>query len=141
MNFWDASAIVPLAFAEDRSAGLRRFANEEPEMLVWWATGVECVSAVARRERAGAITAEQAQFALETIDQLAAVWQEVAPSESVRVMARRMLRVHDLRAADAFQLAAAYLASEERPDTLEFVTLDERLTLAAGREGFRVLPG
>ncbi len=51
----------------------------------------------------------------------------------------RLLRTHSLRAADALQLAAARAASEERPDTLPFVTLDERLALAAQREGFAVI--
>ena len=32
------------------------------------------------------------------------------------------------------------LLSDGRPGTLEFVTLDERLALAARREGFLVLP-
>jgi hypothetical protein len=44
--------------------------------------------------------------------------------------------VHPLRAADALQLAAAYVAAERRPATLEFVTLDDRLRLAAMKEGF-----
>ncbi len=109
-------------------------------MVVWWSTGVECVSALARRERAGALPADQALLALATLDHLATAWQEVAPAESLRMTARRMVRVHDLRAANAFQLAAARAASEERPETLPIVTLDRRLALAASREGFRVLP-
>jgi predicted nucleic acid-binding protein len=52
--------------------------------------------------------------------------------------ARRLVRVHDLRAADAFQLAAARIAADGEPAALPFVTLDERLTLAASREGFPV---
>jgi len=48
--------------------------------------------------------------------------------------------VHELRAADAFQLAAALAAAEGSPSTLELVTLDDRLALAARREGFTVLP-
>jgi hypothetical protein len=50
-----------------------------------------------------------------------------------------MLRVHDLRAADALQLAASVAAAEGRPATLTFVCLDERLTSAAEREGFSVI--
>ena len=49
-----------------------------------------------------------------------------------------MLRVHALRAADALQLAAALLASDEEPAGLDIVTLDSRLADAARREGFRV---
>jgi predicted nucleic acid-binding protein len=46
--------------------------------------------------------------------------------------------VHPLRAADAFQLAAAYVAAEQRPSSLTIVTLDERLASAARKEGFAV---
>jgi hypothetical protein len=50
--------------------------------------------------------------------------------------AKRLLRVHDLRTADALQLAAAVFVAEARPPTLEFVSLDDRLLAAARREGF-----
>jgi hypothetical protein len=46
------------------------------------------------------------------------------------------LRVHPLRAADALQLAAAFVAAERRPSSLEIVTLDQRLAAAARKEGF-----
>ena len=66
----------------------------------------------------------------------------VGPLERVRQVAIRLLRVHPLRTADALQLAAAVVASEDRPRTLDVVTLDARLALAARREGFAVLlPG
>jgi hypothetical protein len=52
--------------------------------------------------------------------------------------ALRFLRVHPLRAADALQLAAAFVAAERRPPSLELVTLDDRLVAAARKEGFRV---
>lgn len=44
-----------------------------------------------------------------------------------------------LRAAEALQLAAAYMISERRPPTLEIVTLDERVRLAALKENFLAL--
>jgi hypothetical protein len=51
----------------------------------------------------------------------------------------RFLRVHPLRAADALQLAAAFLAAERRPSSLELVTLDDRLADAARKEGFELI--
>jgi hypothetical protein len=62
----------------------------------------------------------------------------VLPVEAVRRTARRLLRVHDLRADDALQLAAAVVAAEGDPSSLEIVSLDDRLTEAARREGFIV---
>ena len=70
---------------------------------------------------------------------LSVSWQEVVPSGAVRNVAQRLLRVHPLRAADALQLAAATIASEREPASLEFVSLDERLNVAAQREGFIVI--
>lgn len=48
------------------------------------------------------------------------------------------LRVHPLRAADALQLAAALVSCGEDPHGFSFLTGDDRLRLAAEREGFDV---
>jgi uncharacterized protein len=50
----------------------------------------------------------------------------------------RFLRVHPVRAADALQLAAAFVAAERRPASLEVITFDDRLAVAARKEGFVV---
>jgi predicted nucleic acid-binding protein len=76
--------------------------------------------------------------ALGRLDSLAEAWHEVQPVAAVRGTARRLLRVHPLRAADALQLAAAVVAGEGLPASLPLVTLDERLAAAARREGFIV---
>lgn len=107
-------------------------------MLVWWATEVECVSAIARLERQNDLSPDATLVALERLDAVAEGWSEVQPVEAARRTAQRLLRVHNLRAADALQLAAAIVAAEGRPASLEIVTLDDRLTAAARREGFVV---
>lgn len=71
---------------------------------------------------------------------LADYWREIAAVERTRARALRLLSVHPLRSGDALQLAAALIASEERPESLPFVCLDDRLRDAARREGFTVLP-
>lgn len=139
MRFWDASAIVPLLVAERYTRPLQSLAAKDPVMLVWWGSEIECVSALARLERDGALAANAIVLALGRLRQLAAGWHEVDPSDAVREAATRFLRVHPLRAADALQLAAAYLAAERRPTTLEMITLDERLAGAAQKEGFALI--
>ena len=136
MRFWDASAVVPLLIAEASTPRLQALAVKDSGMLVWWGSEVECASALARLERDGALDAPTTTLAFKRLVQLAAAWHEVDPSDAVRETAVRFLRVHPLRAADALQLAAAFLASERRPATLELVTLDERLAGAARKEGF-----
>jgi len=139
MKFWDASAIVPLLIAERSTRRLQALAADDPAMLVWWASEIECVSALSRLERDGALTSRATALAHRRLGQLAAAWHEIDPSETIREAAIRFLRVHPLRAADALQLAAAFLAAERRPASLEMVTLDERMGLAAQREGFAVI--
>lgn len=136
MRFWDSSALVPLLAAERATPAIRTLYAEDPETVVWWATSVECASAIARLERDEALAARDATVAFARLDALAASWLHVEPTDEIRETARRLLRVHPLRSADALQLAAAFVAAERRPPTLTFVTLDERLAAAAGREGF-----
>jgi predicted nucleic acid-binding protein len=136
MRFWDASAIVPLLLAEPATRPLQALAAEDPAMLVWWATEVECASALARLERDGDLGEAAAVDAFDRLRRLADGWHEVDANDGVREAAVRFLRVHPLRSADALQLAAAFVASERRPPSLEIVTLDDRLTAAARKEGF-----
>jgi uncharacterized protein len=139
VKFWDSSAIVPLLVEEESSAFLLKILEDEQQLLVWWGSPVECCSALARREREGHLTAEQATASMERLASLALGWHEVNPSSSIRTQAQRLLRVHPLRGADALQLAAAILVSEHEPASLEILTLDDRLKVAAEREGFRVI--
>ena len=139
MKFWDASALVPLLVAEPTTRSMQLVATRDPEMLVWWGSEVECASALARLERAAALDGKAASLAFERLRRLAAGWHEIEPTEIVRETAVRFLRVHPLRAADALQLAAAFIAAERRPRSLQIVTLDERLADAARKEGFDLL--
>ncbi len=136
MKFWDASAIVPLLMTEPATKTVQALAEKDPTMLVWWATEVECASAIARLERDGALDDAAMTQAFDRLKHLAQAWHEVDPSDPVREAAVRFLRVHPLRSADALQLAAAFIAAERRPSSLEVVTLDDRLAVAARKEGF-----
>lgn len=113
--------------------------REDEQMVVWWATAVECHSALARlsREQPDQAAGRQAEKILAT---LATAWAEMEPSEAVRRAAMRLLRVHHLRAADALQLAAALVWAQMDPDGYDFLCFDNRLRHAAQLEGFSVLP-
>jgi len=138
VRFWDASAVVPLILDETQSSAVKAEYQRDPEMIVWWATDIECASAIARRERDGLLSPANAAAAFERLDFLGAAWQEVQPSPPLRRTAVRLLRVHPLRAADALQLAAALAASDGDARSLTFATLDDRLGQAATREGFTI---
>ena len=138
MTFWDSSALVPLLAAEPRTPAVQAHYVRDSEVVVWWGSPVECASAIARLERDGALGPADTSESFSRLDALAPSWMEVEPTDEVREAARRFLRVHPLRAADALQLAAAFVAAERRPSSLAFVTLDERLRAAAAKEGFLI---
>ena len=138
MKFWDSSAVLPLIVPETTSRALRELYDADPVMVAWWGTEIECTSALARRQRLGHLSDDVVADGFARLGILRLAWNEVEPSEEVRESAKRLLRVHDLRTADALQLAAAFFVAEARPSTLEFVSLDDRLLVAARREGFVV---
>jgi predicted nucleic acid-binding protein len=139
VRFWDSSALIPLLVQEPSSDAVRALYLGDAEVVVWWSTPVECASAIARLERDAALKAAAAAECFQRLDALARGWAEVQPTDEIRDTARRLLRVHPLRAADALQLAAAWVASERRPSSLELVTRDDRLRDAAAKEGFVLL--
>lgn len=128
-------ALLPLLVEEVTSWTIEQEHARDPEIAPWWGTTVECDPALARREREGAV----ANKGRDLLALLAASWSEVTPTDDVRRMARRLVRVHPPRGADAFQLAAAIAASDGNPERLPFVSLDIRLADATSREGFKVI--
>jgi len=140
MKFWDTSAIVPLCVTEPATPQVRRLAEADESLVVWWATRTECISALARRRRDGHLSTPAERRARQVLAAVAAEWSEVLPSEPLRLRSERLLAVHPLRAADAFQLAAALLWSRGDTATHAIISFDERLRDAAAREGFQVLP-
>ncbi len=139
MKFWDSSALIPLLVEETSTSNLQALAQDERDMHVWWAAEVECVSAISRLEREYK-SSEVVERAFARLQMLVSRWNEVIPGSTVRDIARRLLRVHPLRASDALQLAAAIVLADQNPAAVEFLCLDDRLRDAASREGFRVLP-
>ena len=131
--------MVPLVALENESDGCRRLLAEDKDMVVWLLTPVEVISALTRRLRERTLRPSDFRKAKEQLVLLEQAWSEVVSVERARERARRLLESHPLRAADALQLAAALVVSEERPEELPFVTLDERLGQAAEKEGFTLL--
>lgn len=138
--FWDSSALVPLLLAEPRSAELTALVAEDREMTMWWATPLECQSALYRRHRQAPLEADVLSAATERLRAIVAHADTVSPTDEVRRRAARLVSVHPLRAADALQLAAALIWCEEQPHGEAFVCLDARLRDAALREGFDIRP-
>jgi len=137
--FWDSSALVPLLLSEARSDEVVALLRADRAPAIWWGSPVECQSALHRRRREDSLGAKALAEALVRLERLAEDMDVVAPTLRLREAAGRALAAHPLRAADALQLAAALVWSDEGSGE-GFVCLDDRLRDAAAREGFEVLP-
>lgn len=138
MKFWDSSALVPLLVTEATSELRKHQYDADPWAVAWFGTLVEIESSLVRRQREGQLPAEVERAARNRLTEITKQWTEVIPTAEVRARAIRLLRVHQLRAAAAFQLAAALIFCREQPQHLPFLTADQRLRDAASLEGFPV---
>ena len=73
------------------------------------------------------------------LDKLRTQLQEIEPSDSLREFAEELPASYGLRAADAFQLAAASTWTMHRPADRPFISADQKLLDAARRMGFRTI--
>ena len=137
MRFWDSSARVPLRVEQTASEGMGDLRANDPKIVVWWGTRVECSSAIARLESMGELDEPGGERALTILESLSEAWYEIEPTQGLRELACGLLRKHEITGADALQLAAALCTPWRGPKTIEFVCLDRRLARAAEREGLR----
>ena len=140
MKFWDSSALVPLLVKEKETRYCLKTLSDDQEMLVWCLSKVEVISALCRRLRDKAFGEEEFQKAKGHLNDLIERAYAVQAIEKVRARALRLLEVHPLRAADACQLAAVLVATQEDPHRLAMVCFDQNLKSAALKEGFIVNP-
>jgi predicted nucleic acid-binding protein len=136
-RFWDSSGIVSLVVRQRHTGTAESLLDDGSRIAAWWATPVECGSALARLFRDGHLGAEDIHAASRRLHEISRHWIEIEPNESLREMAQALVRRHPIRAADALQLAAAMSYSERAAAAPEFVTFDQRVGSAAQHEGFR----
>lgn len=137
MRFWDSSALLALVLDEEHTAAMRALLDSDPHIVAAAITPIEIESAIWRKTHRGELSAESHQAAEIKFANLSRRWDEIHFSSRVSAGARRLLARQQLRSLDAIQLASAAVY----PDAgIPFVTLDEKLALAARAEGFVVLP-
>ena len=140
MRFWDSSALVPLLVHENESELCAGAYRTDREILIWTLTKVEVFSALCRRMRDGTLDDQTFEAARNRMNDLFETVYEVAAVDRVKERALRLLRVHPIRAADALQLAAVLVATQEKVTRLPVMCFDDRLTESAKLEGFEVNP-
>ncbi len=139
MRFWDSSALVPLFVLEPASRACRALVRTDPGVAVWYGTRAEVVSALRRQRRDGLLTASEITSTERRLDRAADRWVRLEATDDVEMEAVRLLGRYPLRAADAFQLAAAILFARRLPKGKQFVCRDSVLCAAAEAEGFDVV--
>lgn len=139
MKFWDTSALLPLVIHEATSAAMISFFDQNEPVCIWTLTPIEAASALQRLYREKRLAAKELETAMAHFDQIFKGCLVIKNVERVKSRALRLLRLHSLKSADALQLAAALVSSQEEPQNHHFVTLDKRLKEAAHLEGFLVL--
>jgi uncharacterized protein len=135
--FWDSSALVPLCVHQSRTPAVSVL-YQRYQAIVWWGTPVEIASALARLLRMKLINSSDWTKSSQIATSLADEWFAVQPSNQLRARAIRLLDRHNLRAADALQLAAAVEWCEGTPEGNKFLAADEKLCGAAENLGFDV---
>src|SRR5262249_42392612 len=131
--------LIATILSEPMTPRTRTWIAQDAAVTVWTLTRVELLSALARRRRERRTAPDILATARHQLLTAWEQWTEITAFDLVRPRAGRLVERHPLRAADALQIAAALVASDDDSSTLEFVTLDRILADAAAAEGFRVL--
>ena len=140
--FLESTAFAKLFVQETGTDALIRLmeAVEDNRKLISASTPLEVYGAIRRRERAGAISQEDATAALEILRMEAARMVQQPLNPAVLEAARQLLDRTTLRWPDTLQLGAACVARDMFHGTeIIFVSAAQHLLEAARSEGFHAL--
>ena len=140
--FLESTAFAKLFVQEPGTDALIRLMEsvEDNRKLIAASAPLEVYAAIRRRERAGAISHDNANAALEILRIEAARMVQEPLNPAVLEAARQLVDRTELRWPDALQLGAAMVAREMfRGLEIVFVSSLQQLLDAAKAEGFNVL--
>jgi predicted nucleic acid-binding protein len=140
--FLESTAFAKLFVQEPGTDALIRLmeAVEDNRKLISAATPLEVYGAIRRRERTGAISAEDAAAALDILRMEAARMVQQPLNPAVLEAARQLLDRTTLRWPDTLQLGAAAVARDMFQGTeVIFVSASLQMLEAARAEGFHAL--
>ena len=109
------------------------------ELVVWWATAVEMRSALERLARTRELSTQGYADAISRLQRMRRGWRESHPADRGRDQAELLLHQYTLKAADALQLAAAWVWCNGLPANRAFITGDLQLMEAARDLGFKAI--
>jgi predicted nucleic acid-binding protein len=136
--FWDSSSLIPLC-VHQLATPKAHAADAKYLKTVWWCAPIEMRGSFARLVRTGQLTTNGQVQAVVVLDHLRRDWLEIEPSGELRDRAESLVERFPLKAADAFQLAAAWIWCLGRPRNRPFISGDLQLLDAARRLGFKAI--
>jgi predicted nucleic acid-binding protein len=143
--YFDTSAIVKRYVLESGSGWVTDLLNPAARNRIYVAriSAVEVASAIARRQRDGSLTAEDAANLLSQFSaDLKTVYHVVEMTAAVLTVAVELATLYALRAYDAVQLAAAVSLNRRRLtagfNPLTLISSDKELNAAAAAVGLAI---
>ncbi len=135
IRYFDASALAKRYVAEPRSGAVASLLSEGITVTSRL-TESEIASALARRQREGALPVSARDRILLNMQKDMASLYVVEVTSEVSALACRLLMRHKLRAADALHLSSALSLAGRSGLEIQFVSFDQAQNEAAAREGF-----
>ena len=134
--YFDTSFLVKIYAVEDDSEAAQTMMSAASAIVTSVVSYAELCSAMARKRREGGLDETAYQSALRAFQTDWDGIEKVAVSEETARRAGDLARKHSLRGFDAIHLASAlWISSGIKGGKLTFATADNRLALAAAREG------
>jgi len=140
--FLDSTAFLKLFVQEAGTEAIIRLmeTTEDNRKLISAGTPLEVYSLLKRRERAGSISPQDSEAARNILRNEAARMVQQPLNPAVLEAARQLIDRHEIRSAEALQLAAAAVAREMfHGMEVTFVSADPRMLEAARAEHFQTL--
>ena len=136
--YLDTSALVKLYVLEAHSDSVQTVVDEAKSLATSVVTFVETHAAFAAAERLGRISQPQLQQLKQNFQQDWPQLSQVEATADILVRAAELAEGFGLRAYDSLQLAAADKVFRLYPQTLQFLSFDQKLNQAAKLLGMQI---
>jgi len=136
--FWDSSSFVPLCVTQEASHQAQQLVREY-SFVTWWATAIEVASAIERLTRTGDISPEESQAAHWRRKKLLRACKVIQAEGAVLDQAQEIILRFPLKAADALQLAAAWVWTMGDPSGSTLISGDRQVLVVAKDMGFKTI--
>lgn len=135
--YLDTSSIVKLYVKEAHSSNVRKWVKEAEIVASCRIAYPETISALNRRLRQGDLSGREYDL---LVSKFSEEWTNFAAIDFDELEAERFISLYGLRSFDAVHLSAAKLLKADSNNiSISFSSFDDKLNIAASKEGLAVL--